>query len=161
MVPPHGPTPGSHPKVSVPLFRYAHYKLSLELLHVVYLSYHCFAFHDRQGNYSNNLATRVIPFFIVSKSSVGEIILKTFHHIFRKTPLPRYRWRHNSWPPNFCSKHAWSTMNKALWFHNAEKTRYGVRYKMIRRHNSYVRKFYFSEHSQYHLKGLSLLIIFY
>ena len=33
--------------------------------------------HFRQGKYCNNMATKVIPFFIVSKPSLGEIILIT------------------------------------------------------------------------------------
>ena len=41
----------------------------------------------RQGNYCNNLATRIIPFFIVSKSSVHEIILKTVLPHFSKGPF--------------------------------------------------------------------------
>ena len=41
----------------------------------------------RQGKYCNNLATRVIPFFIVSKSSVGETILKTVLPHFSKDPV--------------------------------------------------------------------------
>ena len=49
----------------------------------------------RQGNYWNNLATRVIPFFIISKSSVGEAISKTVLPHFLMTSLSRYRWRHN------------------------------------------------------------------
>ena len=38
----------------------------------------------RQGNYFNNMATRVIPFFIVSKSSSGETISKTVLPHFTK-----------------------------------------------------------------------------
>ena len=49
----------------------------------------------RQGNYCNNLATRLIPFFIVSKSLVGETVSNPSYHIFLRSPLPRYRWRHN------------------------------------------------------------------
>ena len=41
----------------------------------------------RQGNYCNNLATRVIPFFIVSKSSVGETISKAILPHFSKDPV--------------------------------------------------------------------------
>ena len=44
-------------------------------------------FHYRQGKYCNNLATRVIPFFIVSKSSVGETILKTVLPHLPKDPV--------------------------------------------------------------------------
>ena len=38
----------------------------------------------RQGNYCNNLATRAIPFFIVSKSSVGETTSEAFLPHFSK-----------------------------------------------------------------------------
>ena len=38
----------------------------------------------RQGNYCNNLATKAIPFFIVSKSSVGKTISKTVIPHFSK-----------------------------------------------------------------------------
>ena len=48
---------------------------------------YCNNLATRQGNYCNNLATRVIPFFIVSKSSVGEIILKTVRPHFSKDPV--------------------------------------------------------------------------
>ena len=41
----------------------------------------------RQGNYCNNLATRAIPFFIVSETSVGETILKTVLPHFSKDPV--------------------------------------------------------------------------
>ena len=41
----------------------------------------------RKGNYCNNLATRVIPFFIVLKSSVGEAISKTVPPYFSKNPV--------------------------------------------------------------------------
>ena len=41
----------------------------------------------KQGNYCNNLATRVIPFFVVSKLSVGEIILKTVPTHFSNDPV--------------------------------------------------------------------------
>ena len=41
----------------------------------------------RQGKYCNNLATRVIPFFIVLKLSVGETILKTVLPHFSKEPV--------------------------------------------------------------------------
>ena len=41
----------------------------------------------RQGKYCNNLATRVIPYFIVSKSSVGKTILKTVLPHFSKDPV--------------------------------------------------------------------------
>ena len=40
--------------------------------------------NNRQGKYCNNLAIRVIPFFIVSKLSVGETILKTVLPHFSK-----------------------------------------------------------------------------
>ena len=45
-------------------------------------------------NFCNNLVTRVIPFFIVLKSSIDETILKLSYHSFLRTPLPRYQWRH-------------------------------------------------------------------
>ena len=45
--------------------------------------------YNRQGTYCNNLATKVTPFFIVSKSSVGETISKTVLPHFSKDPLPR------------------------------------------------------------------------
>ena len=38
----------------------------------------------RQGKYCKNLATRVFPFFVVSKLSVGETILKTVLPHFSK-----------------------------------------------------------------------------
>ena len=38
------------------------------------------------GKYCNNLATRVIPFFIVLKSPLGETILKTVLPLFSKDP---------------------------------------------------------------------------
>ena len=38
----------------------------------------------RQGNYSKNLAIKAIPFFIVSKSAVGETISKTVLPYFSK-----------------------------------------------------------------------------
>ena len=41
----------------------------------------------RQAKYCNNLATRVIPFFIASKSSVGKTILKTVLPHFPKDPV--------------------------------------------------------------------------
>ena len=41
----------------------------------------------RQGKCCNNLAARVIPFFIVSKSSVGKTILKTFLPHYSKDPV--------------------------------------------------------------------------
>ena len=41
----------------------------------------------RPGKYCNNLATLVIPFFIVSKSSVGETVLKTVLSHFSKDPV--------------------------------------------------------------------------
>ena len=40
-----------------------------------------------QGKYCNNLATGVILLFIVSKSSVGEIILITVLSHFSKNPV--------------------------------------------------------------------------
>ena len=43
----------------------------------------------RQENYYNNLAISVIPDFIASKSSVGEIISKTVQPHFLRTSLPR------------------------------------------------------------------------
>ena len=50
----------------------------------------------RQKKYCNNLATRVISFFIVSTSSVGESKNRptTFFQVFL-TPSPRYWWRQN------------------------------------------------------------------
>ena len=41
----------------------------------------------RQAKHCNNLATRVIPFFIASKSSVGKTILKTVLPHFPKDPV--------------------------------------------------------------------------
>ena len=41
----------------------------------------------RQGNYCNNLASKVIPFFIISKSSVDERISKTVLPHFSKDPI--------------------------------------------------------------------------
>ena len=41
----------------------------------------------KQGNYCNNLATGVIPFFIVSKSSVDKAISKTILPHFSKDPV--------------------------------------------------------------------------
>ena len=41
----------------------------------------------RQGNYCNNLATRVIPFLIVSKSLVGETISKNALPHISKDPV--------------------------------------------------------------------------
>ena len=60
---------------------------------------------NRQRKYCNNLPIRVIPFFIVSKSSVGKTILKTvLPHFFK---VPRYQgviiYGHRK---NVCSKHA-------------------------------------------------------
>ena len=53
-----------------------------------------------QGNCCNNLTTTVIPFFIVSKSSVGKAVSKKpLYHIFLRTPLPRYWRRHNLQSP--------------------------------------------------------------
>ena len=49
---------------------------------------------DRQGSYCNNLATGVIPFFIISKSLADGAISKTVLPHFFNYPLPRYRWRH-------------------------------------------------------------------
>ena len=67
------------------------------LVYYLFLSSFPYLFlaRHRQGKYCNNLSTRVIPFFVVSKSSVGETILETVLPHFLGTPLPRYRWRHN------------------------------------------------------------------
>ena len=41
----------------------------------------------RQGNYCNNLATRAISFFIITKPSVGETISKTVLPHFSMDPI--------------------------------------------------------------------------
>ena len=49
----------------------------------------------RQGNYCNNPATRAIPFFIVSKSAVGETISKPVLPQFSKHFSIALKFREN------------------------------------------------------------------
>ena len=49
----------------------------------------------RQGKYCNNLATMVIPFFIVQNHQELKQFWKLSYHISLKNLLPRYQWRRN------------------------------------------------------------------
>ena len=119
-----------------------------------------------QGNYCN-------PFFIVSKSSVDETILKTVLPHFSNNQLPRYRWRHNLlWPQklffqtclNYTSLGCFLCTDQFLINYHGFRiqgkrdiTSDAKRYDVIT-----VGKKVFFEHSHiiYHSRDLSLLIIF-
>ena len=83
---------------------------------------------DRQGNYCKNLAIGVIPFFIVSVSSVGEKTSKAVPPHFFSGPRclgtdDVIIYCHHE---NYFSKYA-GIIFKTLWLQNTGETRYQVR----------------------------------